>query len=72
MSITQWIGGSKRVTRNVALIAESYFHTERHSNVLPSGGFRFMGEEIAVDFAGFTVSDSEVPIIPYLAFIYRF
>jgi hypothetical protein len=66
------LGGSKRVTRNVALISENYLYTERHSNVLVSGGFRFMGEKIAVDFAGFTVSDSGVPIIPYLAFIYRF
>jgi len=31
-----------------------------------------MGEQIAVDLAGFTVSDGGVPIIPYVAFIYRF
>ena len=66
------LGGSKRVTRNVALVSENYLYTANHSSVLVSGGFRFMGERIAVDFAGFGVSDAEVPIIPYVAFIYRF
>ena len=66
------LGGSKRVTRSVALVSENYLYTANHSNVLVSGGLRFMGEKIAVDFAGYTVSDAEVPLIPYLAFIYRF
>jgi len=66
------LGGSKRVTRNVALVSENYLYTAAHSDVLVSGGFRFMGEKIAVDFAGYTVGESEVPLIPYVAFIYRF
>ena len=66
------LGGSKRLTRNLALVSENYLYTEHHSSVLLSGGLRFLGEKIAVDFAGFGVSDAEVPIIPYVAFIYRF
>jgi hypothetical protein len=66
------LGGSRRVTRNVALVSENYLYTANHNSVLVSGGFRFLGEKIAVDFAGFGVSDAEVPIIPYVAFIYRF
>lgn len=66
------LGGSTRVTRNVALITENYLYTERTSSVLVSGGFRFMGERLAVDFAGFTATNSGVPLIPYVAFIYRF
>lgn len=66
------LGGSTRVTRNVALITENYIYTERTSSALLSAGFRFMGERIAVDFAGFTATGSGVPIIPYVAFIYRF
>lgn len=66
------LGGSKRVSRNIALITENYLYTEHRSTALVSGGIRFMGDQIAVDVAGFTVSDAEFPIIPYLAFIYRF
>ena len=66
------LGGSRRVTRNVALVSENYLYTANHNSALVSGGFRFMGEKIAVDFAGFGASDAEVPIIPYVAFIYRF
>ena len=39
---------------------------------LVSAGIRFMGEQIAVDLAGFAASGTDVPIIPYVAFIYRF
>ena len=66
------LGGSRRVTRNVAIISENYLLTENDNGALVSAGFRFMGEKISVDFAGFTASNSEVPIIPYLAFIYKF
>jgi len=66
------LGGSKRVTRNVALVTENYLYSQNTNNVLVSGGFRFIGEKIAVDFAAFTVGESEVPLIPYLAFIYKF
>jgi hypothetical protein len=31
-----------------------------------------MGEQIAVDLAGFTAGGADVPIIPYVAFIYKF
>ena len=66
------LGGSVRVSRNVALVSENYVYSERSTSALLSGGFRFMSDRIAVDFAGFTVSDGGVPIIPYVAFIYRF
>ena len=66
------LGGSTRVSRNIALVTENYIYTEHHSSVLVSAGIRFMGEQLAFDLAGFTVSEAEVPIIPYAAFIYRF
>ena len=66
------LGGSKRVSRGIALLTENYLYTERSTSAVISGGIRFMGEQIAVDLAGFTATDSGVPIIPYVAFIYRF
>jgi hypothetical protein len=66
------LGGSRRVSRNLALVSENYFVTEEHTSALISGGIRFMSERIAVDLAGFTASDTDVPIIPYVAFIYKF
>lgn len=66
------LGGSNRVSRNIALVTENYLYTGSGSKLLASGGFRFMGEKLAVDLAGFTFGDSSVPVIPYLAFIYRF
>jgi len=66
------LGGSKRVSRGIALLTENYLYSERGTSAVISGGIRFMGEQIAVDLAGFTVTDSGVPIIPYVAFIYRF
>jgi hypothetical protein len=66
------LGGSKRVSRNIALLTENYIYTEHETSALISAGIRFMSDKLAVDLAGFTVSDSGVPIIPYVAFIYRF
>jgi hypothetical protein len=66
------LGGSTRVSRNIAFVSENYLYTGRDSHVLASGGIRFMGEKLAVDLAGFTTGESEIPIVPYLAFIYRF
>jgi hypothetical protein len=65
------LGGSTRVSRSIALISENYLYTGSGSAALLSGGIRFMGEKLAVDLAGFTSGDSEIPVIPYLAFIYR-
>ena len=66
------LGGSKRVSRNIALLTENYIYTEHETTALISAGIRFMSDKLAVDLAGFTLSDSGVPIIPYVAFIYRF
>ena len=66
------LGGSKRVSRSIALVTENYVYTEHSSSVLMSAGLRFMSEQIAFDLAGFTLSDSGAPILPYAAFIYRF
>lgn len=66
------VGGSLRTSRNIALVSENYIYTGASSSVLLSGGVRFMGEKLAVDLAAFTAGEAEVPIIPYLAFIYRF
>jgi hypothetical protein len=65
------VGGSSRVSRNIALISENYLYTGSGSSGLFSGGVRFMGERLSVDFAGFMVSGTNIPI-PYLAFLYRF
>lgn len=66
------LGGSTRVARSIALVTENYVYTGSGSTVLASGGIRFMGEKLAVDLAGFTTGESEIPLVPYLAFIYRF
>jgi hypothetical protein len=66
------LGGTKRVSRNIGLVTENYFYTGSGSSVVLSGGLRFMGEKIAVDLAAFTTGESDVPVVPYLAFIYRF
>jgi hypothetical protein len=65
-------GGSLRTSRNLALVTENYFYTGSESLFLISGGLRFMsGEKIAVDLAGFIVTEADYPI-PYLSFIYKF
>ena len=65
-------GGSIRTSRNLALVTENYLYTGDGSAALISGGLRFMsGDKLAVDLAGFIVSDADFPI-PYLAFIYKF
>lgn len=66
------LGGSARLSRNIALITENYLYTEQSSSALISGGLRFMGDKLAVDLAGFTTSSGGVPVVPYVAFIYRF
>jgi hypothetical protein len=66
------LGGSTRVSRNIAFVSENYLYTGRGSTALLSGGIRFLGEKLAVDLAGFTTGEGDIPIVPYLAFIYRF
>jgi hypothetical protein len=66
------LGGSARLSRSIALVSENYLYSDNGSSGLVSAGIRFMGEQIAVDLAGFAASGTDVPIIPYVAFIYRF
>lgn len=66
------LGGSTRLSRTIALVSENYVYSGDGTNGLVSAGIRFMGEQIAVDLAGFTAGGADVPIIPYVAFIYRF
>ena len=66
------LGGSARLSRSIALVSENYLYSDNGSSGLVSAGIRFMGEQIAVDLAGFAASGADVPIIPYVAFIYRF
>jgi hypothetical protein len=66
------VGGSTRVSRNIAFVSENYLYTGSGTYFLGSGGIRFMGEKLAVDLAGFTTGESAIPVVPYLAFIYRF
>lgn len=65
------LGGSARVSRNLAVLTENYYFTDERNSGLVSFGFRFMGERIAVDVAAFTPSGTDFVVIPYLAFIYR-
>jgi hypothetical protein len=65
------VGGSARTSRNIALVTENYVYTGDGSAVLLSGGIRFMSEKVAVDLAGFIVTEAQYPI-PYLSFIYKF
>jgi hypothetical protein len=66
------LGGSTRVSRNIALVSENYLYTGSASTPLFSGGIRFLGEKLAVDLAAFTTGEGDIPLVPYLAFIYRF
>jgi hypothetical protein len=66
------LGGSQRVSRNIALVSENYFYTGGGSAGLLSGGVRFMAEKLAVDLAGFTTTELNGIPIPYVSFIYRF
>ena len=63
------LGGSRRVSKSVALVSENYFVTASDAGALLSGGVRFMSERIAVDVAA--VGGSFDAIVPYVAFIYR-
>jgi hypothetical protein len=65
------LGGSRRVSRNVALLSENYLFTGGGAYPLGSAGVRFMSDKIAVDLAGFLTKDVQFPI-PYVAFIYKF
>ena len=64
------LGGSQRVSRNVALVTENYFTSDRDAGILASGGVRFMSEHIAVDLALFGGNNINA-IVPYVAFIYK-
>jgi hypothetical protein len=64
------LGGSTRVSKSLALVTENYFFSAGDSNILASGGVRFMSERIAVDLALFGGAGIDA-VIPYVAFIYK-
>lgn len=64
------LGGSRRVSKSVALVSENYIATGSDADgALLSGGLRFMSERIAVDVAALGANLDGV--VPYVAFIYR-
>ena len=65
------VGGSRRVSKSIALVSENYFLTEAKSSILYSGGLRFISERLAVDVALVGTSASNSYLFPYLSFIYR-
>jgi len=66
------VGGSTRVSRGIALVSENYFYTRASSTALLSGGIRFIGDQLSVDLAAFTVTGDQMYPIPYVAFLYRY
>ncbi|RMF60040.1 MAG: hypothetical protein D6743_15600 [Calditrichaeota bacterium] len=70
-------GAETQVSRHVKLITENWWWlTGDESTVLLSGGFRLMGERLAVDLALATATDildeGGFPFIPYVAFAVNF
>jgi hypothetical protein len=65
------LGGSRRVSKSVALVSENYYFTAAGAVSLFSGGARFMSEHIAVDVALIGCASCGAVVAPYLAFIYR-
>lgn len=65
------LGGTNRVSRNIALVSENYVYTGARSALL-SGGVRFIGEKLSVDLAAFLSTAAAQYPIPYVAFIYKF
>jgi hypothetical protein len=64
------LGGSRRVSKGIALVTENYFTSNVDAGFAASGGVRFMSEHIAVDVALFGGNHIDT-VVPYLAFIYK-
>jgi hypothetical protein len=66
------LGGSRRMTRNIALVSENYLYTGHASSSILAGGVRFIGETLSVDLAGIVSPNQLTVPVPYVAFLYRY
>jgi hypothetical protein len=65
------LGFEHRFARRVSFVSENWIFPGLDDPVI-SGGIRFFGESIAVDLAAMTVFDNDVPLIPYIDFVWNF
>ena len=72
------VGGSTRLSKRIALMTENWFFPSGDFQLL-SGGLRFRGGRLTVDFAFLTSPDAfeddgleGIPLIPWLSFSYHF
>ena len=64
------IGGLVRTSKNWAFVTENYFLTLDSFGALISGGARYMGKRLAIDFGGFlplTSDQDNFFILPWLS-----
>jgi len=67
------VGGERRVSRRVGLVSENYYFPGAFDAGLVSGGIRFFGEKMALDFGLVrTVGDSDGVTFPFVGFIVNF
>ncbi|MDH5719618.1 MAG: hypothetical protein OEZ13_03260 [Spirochaetia bacterium] len=69
------LGGSVRLSKNVALVSENWIHPQLELSEIPFGlAFRFFGENISVDLGVILIGEvlaNGFPV-PWLSFIYNF
>lgn len=67
------VGGDRRISRRVGLVTENYFFPGVMDGALVSGGLRFFGERMALDFGLVApVGEKESYPIPFVGFVVNF
>jgi len=65
-------GGDVQVSNSAKLLTENWIYTGEENFVMFSGGIRFFGENMAVDFGLITwdelLSDGGFPFVPWVDF----
>ena len=65
------VGGEQRMSRHTALVTENWI-IPGSENPVVSGGLRFFGRRLSVDFAVVTTLEDNPVFLPYVDFVYRF
>lgn len=69
-------GFERQLSSKIKLISENYAFPWDSSEILFSGGVRFIGGRLTTDLAGFTILSSldegGIPFLPWLSFTYHF